>query len=176
MIKIISEILEFDFFDQDVRIGKSTIKKLVKVPEPIGWVSKQLIEFRTRENDLTKLDLTGAFENTKVFGLYWKNFSDSELTLISSIFDLKISQAKNIEDENNLLANIDDENNLLTNIDDLNFQSAAELAVKKSLNRETVYAVIYYLSRPDKVFEGKLYVHGIWEITLPENLMSRLLC
>ncbi len=40
MVKIIEKITEFDYYNQDLKVGTSKIKALIKAPEPIGWISR----------------------------------------------------------------------------------------------------------------------------------------
>ncbi len=165
MIEIKDEIFDFDLFDQDKKMELCKTKTLISAPEPVGWVSKQLIGFFTKYGAYVKLDLAGVSENSHVFALYWKYFSNVELEKLAELFDLKISKAENINRENNATASIQ----LKT------VRLSAQVSIKECPQTDSQYIAIYHLSQPDKIFENKLYVQGIWQVSMSKELLTKLL-
>ncbi len=162
-MKINEEIQKFDYYDQDSRYGEADIRKLIETPRRKDWV-KQLIGIRLKNNEYVLINLIGDSE-TIVSGLYWQNFSNTELIQIAEKFDLRIEKIESIENKNNLVLDIDNDN----------FQSAANIAFRSITEKEACVLVIFNFDDGESRRSPQLYVHGIWEVELSEEFKKELL-
>jgi hypothetical protein len=169
MIATIESIKEFEYFNDNIKVGKSATGVVVTnsnfIDQTIPF--KQVIGFYTNKGQYIKLDLRGKIEDTLSKALYWGNFSDHLLKSLSKELNFKLKSATHKNEVNSLIGYVE-------NLDsDFN----AHLAIKKT--KDSFYIVVFFMDLPDLErgagrFEGKLYLHGIWEAQLSDDFKKQI--
>ena len=145
-MKILNSIKSYTYYDQDDKIDQALVKERFIAPNPIGWVSKQLISFSIGQNEVT-LDLTGNFD-TENFILNNTDFDEDMLALFAKIFDLELFKDP------------------ISGYVSLGIKKHQTLKVIiKEINDITVAIVFDYTDGGGRQ-PASIYVHGIWQVML----------
>jgi hypothetical protein len=165
IISIVSQIGNYEVYFQDNIIATCNTKEIINTPVLNEW--KQIIGFSLGNNEYVKMDLFGKSENTVKRRIYWENFTNDEVNVLSDIFNLNIYESKKIREEGKINFNA-------AKINLNNKESTAELVFKKSTINGKSLIVIFYYDDGESRRSPKLYIHGIWEVELSKEFEKKI--
>ena len=158
-IKVIEEITTFQYIKRWGKFLKTSVKKFLNGNEEMRDYSfETMIKVRSKNEDIT-IGIFGDFQEVITKRIYWEHFTYNEVEEFCKKFDLFFDK-------------------------DFNYPSAsfelkkdkliATLSLKKSSVANNYFIIIYYFDDGESRRNPQLYIHGIWEVELSEELKRKL--
>jgi hypothetical protein len=159
-INVINEIPQFKYALREWRVKDIKSQNLIGVDNMSNYRTDAVLIFYTPQKEYVELCIYWNLSiGTKVLGLHWENFNKQELKEIAETFKLQIV----VNRDGNYYLNVQNYANY-----------SATLCIKKSEQADSYFIAIYYYDDGESRRNPELYVHGVWEITLSEELCKKI--
>ena len=159
-INIIDKIPNFKFSIREWKAKTIKSGQEVSIDSMSNYRQDAVLVFYTSQNEYVELSIYWNLSlSTKNIELNWENFKEKELDEIAAIFNLQIVVNK----DGNLYLNVQDYANY-----------SATFCIKKSEQTDNYFMTIYYYDDGESRRNPKLYVHGVWEVALSDNLSKKI--